>query len=164
MVEARRSVRELYRRSADRIGLALELFGSQNPAQDACDPNSENRTAVFNLINKVTLDQAEEPESAYRAALLQVGQWLCGATTQEFLDQHRSAQPHGHYVVRKGMEVMHMLLHRDLRRKVFSSTESQIYYNFVRLTAHLPNPSQKPVDPESVAPEEPHGRRAGAPS
>lgn len=164
MVESRRSVRELYRRSSDRIGLALELFGSQNPAQEADDPSSENRATVFKLINKVTIDQAEEPESAYRAALLQVGQWLCGATTEEFLDKHRNAQPHGHYVVRKGMEVMHMLLHRDLRRKVFSSTESQVYYNFVRLTAHLPNPSQKPVDPESVMPEAQHSRRAGTPS
>jgi hypothetical protein len=163
MTQARRSVRELYRRSSDRISLAIELFGPHHPAQPAEEPTPENLLTVHTLVNKVTLDQSEEPESAYQQALIQVGQWLCGATTADFLTTHLNAQPHVHYVVRKGLEVMHMLLHRDLRRRVFSSSESQIYYNFVRLTAHLPNPSRKPIDPESVNRDPARSRRASGP-
>lgn len=144
MSEKKKSLREIYRDSADRIGLALELFGSQTNSAPPHWPNDEQLDSVQRLINNVVIAQDGESENNYSVSMSQVGRWLCGATKKTFLKDHQDKNPHGHYVVRKGLEVMHMLLHRDLRRKLFSSTESQVYYNFVRLTSHLPNPSCEP--------------------
>jgi hypothetical protein len=141
-VEKSISMREIYRNSSQRISLVLTMFGI--PKQDSLPEFHlpQDRETISNLLNSVVSAQKFEPENEYKIAILEVGGWVYYAYMTDFLNDNSGHRPNPMYVIKKGIEVLHMLLHRDLRRKQLSPTESQVFNDFLRLAKAMPNPRQ----------------------
>lgn len=135
--------RDIYRDSADNVVLALELIGNQSADEAVRIPSESECEGISRVLLAIQTGHTREPESDYRSTILQLSHWLNCAMEPAFVRQNMHATPHALYVIRKGLEVLHMLLHRDLRRKNLSSSESQVYYDFVRLTTKLPKPPER---------------------
>jgi hypothetical protein len=148
--DARRTVKEIYKNSCERISLALKLYGpaaKDSPARLHAERECET---IRNLVNSVVGSQKFEEPNDYRAAIQDTGTWILKAYSPEFFEQHSNHAPSVLYVVKRGMEVLHALLHRDLRRRQLSSTESQIYFEFKALLKPLPDPRKEPLSQGDV--------------
>jgi hypothetical protein len=147
--DARRTLKEIYKNSCERISLALKLYG---PAAKDAPPRIQEREyeTIHNLINSVVSSQKFEEENDYRAALQDAGTWLLGAYKRAYFDANAKHDPSILYVVKRGMEVLHALLHRDLRRRQLSSTESQIFFEFKALVKTLPDPRREVLSQEEI--------------
>ena len=140
MASSKPNVREIYRQSADSVKLALELLGNQSAAEPPRIPPDSDLETMGRLMADIVAAHSSEPANDYRELVVSVAAWTGGACDKAFFMHHLVARPHGAFVVRKGLEVLHMLLHRDLRRRSLSNSESQIYYDFVRLTSGMAKP------------------------
>jgi hypothetical protein len=134
------NIRDMYRQSAERVKLALELLGSQSAADAPRVPPDGDLATVARLMHELSQSHSAEPESDYRSILVSVAAWSAGVADKSFFLENLVAKPHVAFVLRKGLEVLHLMLHRDLRRRALSSSESQIYYDFVRLTSGMRPP------------------------
>ncbi len=136
-----KSAREIYRHSMDRVDVVLNLFGLPRSDFGYDYPSESDFERMVQLVDEVVHAHRAEEESAYRTTILAVGEWLQAALCHDYLDhQSNLGFPSMFYAVRKGVEVLHCLLHRDLRRRVLSQTESQVVHEFVSLAAQFPNP------------------------
>ena len=138
--DPRRTLKDIYKNSCERISLALKLYGPA--AKDAAPNIQETREheTIHNLINSVVSSQKFEEENDYRSALQDTGTWILSAYKKSYFEANAKHAPSILYVVKRGLEVLHALLHRDLRRRQLSSTESQIYFEFKSLVKALPDP------------------------
>jgi hypothetical protein len=138
-----KSVRDIYRNSAEHVVLALELIGIQSVDEAGRIPAESEIEGISRALHAIQSGHKAEPECDYRSTILQLSRWLDCAIQPVFFLGHLQASPSALYALRKGLEVLHMLLHRDLRRKNLSSSESQVYYDFVRLTTKFPKPPER---------------------
>jgi hypothetical protein len=140
--DKKKTIKEIYRNSSERISLALKLFGQPKQDEPLVFQSDRDFETISSLIGNAFQSQFQEEANDYRVAILDVGQWLVGAYTREYLNAHKTHQPNVLYVVKRGLEVLHLMLHRDLRRRQLSPTESQVYHEFKKLISTLPRPSQ----------------------
>jgi hypothetical protein len=137
------ATREIYRHSIDTVGSVLNLFGISRADGGYDFPSESDFGHIVELIDSIVEQHRDEEESPYRTTILAVGEWLQAALKQDYLDhQNNEGFPSIFYVVRKGVEVIHCLVHRDLRRKVLSGTESSVVHEFVALASQYPNPCE----------------------
>jgi hypothetical protein len=135
------TLREIYRDSSDNISQALTLFGPGRSDGGYDVPVDTDYDNIVYVIHQVLSAQSHEEDSAYRTTILAIAEWLTAALDKDYiLQQNNLGFPSIVYVVKKGFEVLHCLLHRDLRRRQLSQTEAQLVQEFVRLAANYPNP------------------------
>lgn len=139
--DKKRTVKEIYRASSERISLALKLFGQPKQDESLVWQSSRDFETISQLLATVFEAQKQEDVNDYKVAIVDVGQWLVATYTKGYLESNQNHQPNVLYVVKRGIEVLHLLLHRDLRRRQLSPTESQVFHEFKKLTATLPKPA-----------------------
>lgn len=139
--DKKKTIKEIYRNSSERISLALKLFGQPKQDEPLVLQADRDFETISSLLANVVNAQKQEEANDYRAAIIDVGHWLVGVYTKEYLDAHKSHQPNVLYVVKRGLEVLHLMLHRDLRRRQLSPTESQVFHEFKKLVSTMPKPS-----------------------
>jgi hypothetical protein len=143
-------LRDIYRNSQERITLAMRLFvqahkeGLWPSTADKEHPNLQN------ILNSIVSSQKFEENNDYKAAIQDVGSWILSAYHKRFFLEHERATFSPVAVTKKALEVLHTLLHRDLRRRQLSSTESQIYFEFQSFRRPLPDPRGKTLNQEEV--------------
>ncbi|MBM3381993.1 MAG: hypothetical protein FJY29_06075 [Betaproteobacteria bacterium] len=140
--DKKKTIKEIYRNSSERISLALKLFGQPKQDEPLVFQSERDFETISSLLGNAVQSQHQEEANDYRLAILDVGQWLVGAYTREYLSTYKNQQPNVLYVVKRGLEVLHLMLHRDLRRRQLSPTESQVFHEFKKLISGLPRPSQ----------------------
>ncbi|MEY4064626.1 MAG: hypothetical protein RIR26_834 [Pseudomonadota bacterium] len=140
--DKKRTIKEIYRNSSERISLALKLFGQPKQDEPLVFQSDKDFETISGLISNAVKAQLQEELNDYRSAIADVGQWVVLVYTKEYLNHHRNQNPNVLYVVKKGLEVLHLMLHRDLRRRQLSPTESQVYHEFKKLSSGLPKPQQ----------------------
>jgi len=138
--DKKRTIKEIYRNSSERISLALKLFGQPKQDEPLVFQSDRDFDTISGLLNNAVQAQTQEDANDYRVAILDVGQWLVSVYTSEYLTGHKNHQPNVLYVVKRGLEVLHLMLHRDLRRRQLSPTESQVFHEFRKLISALPKP------------------------
>ena len=126
--DKKRTIKEIYRNSSERISLALKLFGQPKQDEPLVVQSERDFETISGLLGAAVQAQLNEEINDYRNAISDVGQWLVGVYTKEYLEQHKQHIPNVLYVVKRGLEVLHLLLHRDLRRRQLSPTESQVFH------------------------------------
>ncbi len=137
------ATREIYRQSSECVGVALNLFGISRADGGYDYPSDSDFDHLASLVNEIEGRHRDEEDGPYRTTILAVGEWLQAALHREYLDhQNNSGFPSIFYAVRKGVEVIHCLLHRDLRRRALSGTESSVVQEFVALASQYPNPCE----------------------
>lgn len=139
--DKKKTIKEIYRNSSERISLALKLFGQPKQDEPLVLQADRDFETISSLLGNVVNAQKQEEANDYRAAIIDVGHWLVGVYTKEYLDAHKSHQPNVLYVVKRGLEVLHLMLHRDLRRRQLSPTESQVFHEFKKLVSTMPKPN-----------------------
>jgi hypothetical protein len=130
----------MYRNSAEAVKLALELAGPQSAALAPVIPPDGDLATISQIMADLVAAHEQEPTNDYREIIMKVAEWVGGAADKAFFLGHLVSKPHSAYVLRKGLEVLHMMIHRDLRRRALSNSESQVYYDFVRLTTGFARP------------------------
>lgn len=134
------STKEVYANSKKSIKLILELIGKPEPNKPTPLPDH----STFEKISTLTKSMMElahfEPENQYSRAIIDVTTWIHFVFQKDYLQSHQNAYPNPVFVFKKGIEVLHAFLHRDLRRKQFSAEEDEIYRNYKNLSSKLPAP------------------------
>lgn len=148
--EQRKLSKEIYRASRERVSLALKLFGTQKPDEITEIHTDKDFDTINNLLNSVVSSQKFEEDNDYKGAIQDVGGWTLAAYSKAYLASNAKASPRPLYVIKRGMEVLHMLLHRDLRRRQMTPTESQVYYEFRKLAGALPDPRKQKLSQTDV--------------
>lgn len=148
--QTRKALKDIYKNSQERISLALKLYGPAHKDSPAALPSDREYETIANLLNSVVSSQKFEEENDYRGAIQDVGGWLLAAYGKEFFAAQGGKEPSMLYVVKRGMEVLHTLLHRDLRRRQLSSTESQLYFEFRNLVRPYPDPRKEQLSQADV--------------
>jgi hypothetical protein len=148
--ETHRTLKDIYKNSRERISLALKLYGPAQKNAPATIQNEREYETIHNLINSVVSSQKFEEVNDYRCAIQDAGTWVLGAYKRPYFEENARFQPSILYVVKRGLEILHALLHRDLRRRQLSSTESQIYFEFKALVKALPDPRAKQMSQAEI--------------
>lgn len=148
--QTRKALKEIYKNSQERISLALKLFGPAHKDSPATLQADREYETIANLLNSVVSSQKFEEENDYRGAIQDVGSWLLSAYKTDYFAAQEGKEPSVLYVVKRGMEVLHTLLHRDLRRRQLSSTESQLYFEFRNLARPFPDPRKAQLSQAEV--------------
>jgi hypothetical protein len=143
--DKKRTIKEIYRNSSERISLALKLFGQPKQDEPLVFQSERDFETISSLLGNAVQAQLNEEANDYRMAIMDVGQWLVGVYSREYLEQQKNQIPNVLYVVKRGLEVLHLLLHRDLRRRQLSPTESQVFHEFKKLISAMPKPSLRGV-------------------
>lgn len=141
--DKKRTVKEIYRNSSERISLALKLFGHPKQDEPLVPQAEKDFETISNLLSAAVNAQRLEEHNDYRSAILDVGQWLLSVYSKDYLESNKTYQPNILYVVKRGIEVLHLMLHRDLRRRQLSPTESQVFHEFKKLIIPLPKPAHR---------------------
>lgn len=144
------SVKDIYSESKHRIRLILAMLGKYEPEKVNPLPDEKSFATISNLINSIMSAAQFESDNQYRNAIVEISNWMNCAFNMEYLTKHEALYPNPLYAVRKGAEILHSFLHRDLRRKQFSSEEDEIYRNFLKLISSLPDPRNKKLDQTDV--------------
>lgn len=138
--EKQPSVRDIYRSSRERVSEILTVLQPIKSDSKSCPSFEREYDRILNLMNSVVGSQRFENENDYRAVMDYVGSWALYALEAPYLEANQGAYPTPIFVIKKAVEVLHLLLHRDLRRRNLTNSENQLYNEFVRLHGHLPNP------------------------
>lgn len=135
------SLKELYNESKKRIKMMLQLLARSSKDNQFSElPDEQNLTTMFNLSEHILNAAKMENDNQYKDAIIYIADWIHMALHRDFLQKYQNHHPHPLFIVKKGAEILHSFLHRDLRRKQFSSEESEIYQNYLALIRRLPNP------------------------
>lgn len=138
-----RSVKDKYILSQDRIQMVLECIGKPD-AQGKMPPIDTQKLLIAKeLVEKILQTHENEPETSYKEVLIAVSHWLLFALDPRFasLSFGTEKQPSSH-VIKKAVELLHMILHRDCRRKIPSDTEAQKIDDFLCLVGKYPDPER----------------------
>jgi hypothetical protein len=144
------SIKDLYSESKHRIRLILAMLGRYEPEKVNPLPDERSFATISNLINSIMSAAQFEPENQYRNAIVDISNWMNCAFNAEYLNKHEALYPNPLFAVRKGGEILHSFLHRDLRRKQFSSEEDEIYRNYLSMISALPDPRNKKLAQDDV--------------
>lgn len=134
------SPREYYRKSCERVAMIMKLYGAPHIDSPTLIQNDRDFDAIKTMLSQVSAAQQLEEINDYRNVIVDVASWVAAAYSKEFINCYASRVPRPLYVIKKGLEILHLLLHRDLRRRQLSATESQLYYDFRKLISSLNDP------------------------
>lgn len=134
------STRDIYRQSRDRVNALLKILVQVKQETTHAAVFEKEFDTLLNTARLIYVSQKMEAENDYRKAMVNVSNWVLNAIHRDYIKQNSSRTPSAPYAIKKGLEVLHLLLHRDLRRRVLSATESQLYFEFERLATSLPPP------------------------
>jgi hypothetical protein len=144
------SLREIYHESKQRIRIVLNLLGKPEPNKQNPLPDEKSFTTISTLINSIMSASQFEPKNQYGDAIYELSNWMNFAFNKKYLTENMDKYPNPLYLFKKGAEILHSFLHRDLRRKQFSSEEDEIYRNFMSTINSLPNPRPKKLNQDEV--------------
>lgn len=140
-VVTKETLKEIYSESKKKLKIILNLLGKMHKDNQFSVPSDiEVLRTIADLLLKILQAIELESDNQYRNAILQIADWMYRALHIEFIEQNKQKYPHPLFVIKKGAEMLHSFLHRDLRRKQFSSEENEIYQNYLTLIRKLPNP------------------------
>lgn len=121
--------------------MMLDILGQIYKNNSFCVPFDDPRLNILvELIEYVQHTAKLEHDNQYRDAILQISDWIHAALQKKFIEKNNTCVPHPMFVIKRGIEILHSLLHRDLRRKQCSSEENEICQTYLSLTKRLPNP------------------------
>lgn len=129
-----------YFESKKRIKIILQSISKYNQNNnhilDVPDPNTCK--LVIDLCHQIHQTSLHEPQTQYSQAIVTITQRIDQVLQKDYLKNYKKDYPQPMFVVKKGAEILHSFLYRDLRRKQFSSEENEIYSNYLALTRKLP--------------------------
>lgn len=135
------SLKEQYTESRKRVKMMLDILGQIYKNNSFCASCDDPRLETLQeLIEHVQNTAKLENPNQYREAITQISEWIRAALQKHFLQSHNTHVPHPIFIIKRGVEILHSLLHRDLRRKQCSSEENEIYQTYLSLTKRLPSP------------------------
>lgn len=135
------SLKEQYNESRKRIKMMLDILNQIYKNNVLCTSIDDPRfLSLVELIENVKNAAKMENDNQYREAILQISDWVHAALQKDFILAHNKQVPHPLFIIKRGVEILHSLLHRDLRRKQCSSEENEICQTYFSLTKRLPNP------------------------
>lgn len=137
------SIKNFYLESKNKIRLALNLLGRPEPGKVNSLPDEKSFLMIQDLLKDILEIAKIESENSYRDAIVEIATWMHLAFQKEYLIKNEKAYPNPLYAVKKGAEILHSFLHRDLRRKQFSFEEEEIFRNYRSLMKSLPVPENK---------------------
>ena len=143
---AKDSLREIYHESRHKIRMVLGLLGRVEANKPIPLPDESSLETMSALVLTIRQYALSEAENQYRNAIVDIATWLGCALTPGYLDEVQKDYPHPMYIMKKGAEILHSFLHRDLRRKQFSSEEVEIFQNYQMVVGQLPRPSHEPLE------------------
>lgn len=139
---SKNSLKEQYNESRKRIKMMLDILGQIYRGNAFCASIDDPRiVTLVKLIENVQITAKLEGESQYRDAIIQISDWIHAALQNQFIHNNNKHVPHPIFVIKRGVEILHSLLHRDLRRKQCSSEENEIFQTYLSLTQRLPSPN-----------------------
>jgi hypothetical protein len=144
------SVKDLYHEMKKRIRIILSLIGKVEPDKPNPLPDDKTFEKISNLINSIMSSAQFEPENQYRDSIVEISNWINSAFQKDYLTSNSLCYPNPLFAVKKGAEILHSFFHRDLRRKLLSSEEHEIYRNFIALIGNLPDPTNKKLNQHDV--------------
>lgn len=135
------TLKEIYSESKKKLKIILNLLGKMHKENQFSVPSDPQVFhTMSDLLLKILHAIEMESDNQYRNAIVEIADWMHRALNVEFIEQNQKKYPHPLFVIKKGAEMLHSFLHRDLRRKQFSSEENEIYQNYLALIRKLPNP------------------------
>lgn len=134
------SIKEVYRHSREHVSQILKILTPVKQETMQSPALEKEFEVISKLAQQVYASQKTEGENDYSQALIAVSYWVVNALNRDFVAEHSKKTPSMTYAIKKAFEVLHLLLHRDLRRRQLSSTESQLYFEFHRLASSFPAP------------------------
>ncbi len=144
------SLKEIYYESKQRVRAILKMLGPI----DLKDPMKPIDVKVFdnisNFINSIMSSAQFESSNQYSDAIREISTWLNFAFQRKFITENAEKKPHPFLAIRKGLEILHSFLHRDLRRKQFSSEENELYQSFLLMIQKYSDPRKQRMNQDSV--------------
>lgn len=152
---SKNSLKELYNESKKRIKIVLNLIGRVDLNAPQIIPDDRSFESISSLMVSIMNASHFENDNQYKDAIVEISTWVRFALDKGYLLQNKNMSPNPLFVIRKGCEILHSFLHRDLRRKQFSSEENEIYRNYLAMTKKLPNPKKEGLERQepNISPE-----------
>ena len=122
--------KELYRDASDRVVASIYQFTNIQNLNDINMINSHLRRISSTVSGCIGLFMFEENNS-YKDAILSLGNWLERAFEPEVFLTLKSSFEDYEKLLRRGLEILLMLLQRDLRRRILSLDESRAYHAYL---------------------------------
>ena len=145
-ISTKDSLRELYHESRQKIRMVLGLLGRIEASKAPPLPEESSLATMSHLILTIRHHALYEPENQYRNAIIEISTWLGCALTLTYLEDIQKKNNNALYLLKKGAEILHSFLHRDLRRKQFTSEEAEIFQNYLALMGQLPRPPRSTLE------------------
>jgi len=133
------SVKNFYLEAKNKIRIILNLLGRPEPGKSNPIPDDNSFQMIRSLIQDITKIRTIETENSYRDAIVEITEWMLRVFEKDFLIAHEKHYPNPVYAVKKGAEILHSFLHRDLRRRQFSFEEEEIYRNYRSMMKNFPS-------------------------
>ena len=137
------SIKNFYLESKNKVRLILNLLGRPDPGKINALPDEKSFVMIQDSIKDIVEIAKIESENSYRDAIVEIATWMSSVFRKDYLIENEKCYPNPVYAVKKGAEILHSFLHRDLRRKQFSFEEEEIFRNYRALMKSLPVPSNK---------------------
>ncbi len=132
------SLKDLYSDSKKRIKIILNAVAlCQNEDQSFSIPDTTICSNLSHLCIQISESAQLEPNTQYSDAISNIANKMSIILDVNFIENHKNHYPHPIFIVKKGAEILHSFLHRDLRRKQFSSEENEIYQSYLSLIRKL---------------------------
>ena len=140
MTATREEIKEIYKVSNEKIKNCSRIVSGIDKKQSPTLPPQDDLDSLQNLVNGIEGSHRFEDNNDYKDVITDTCLWILACLKDDYLNENNDSNPSSGYVLKKGVELLHMLLLRDLRRRQLTPTENQKYYNFHELTTKLPDP------------------------
>lgn len=140
---SKNSPKELYSESRKKIRIILNLLGRVEPEKANPIPDEAAFATIQDLIQNIIKAANFEQDNDYKNAIAEIATWIGQVFQKEYLVENEKCYPNPVYAVKKGIELLHSFLHRDLRRKQFSFEEEEMFRNYRAMMNSLPIPQQQ---------------------
>jgi hypothetical protein len=134
------SAREAYQSSLAQVLGILKLFGLPKADSNPILHTEAAMTQIKTLLKQIYDNQKQEEMNEYRRVIIDIVSWIGSGYNTAFVERVAKDKPNILYVARKGLEVLHVLLARDLRRRNLTLSEKQAYADFRDLAARCEDP------------------------
>lgn len=137
------SIKNFYLEAKNKIRIILNLLGRPEPGKANSLPDEKSFSMIQDAIQSISEIAHIESENSYRDAIIEISDWMYSIFQKDYLLENEKCYPNPIYAVKRGAEILHSFLHRDLRRRQFSFEEEEIFRNFRALMKSLPLPQKK---------------------
>ena len=132
--------RVAYNESTEDLNKILKLFGFPKSAHVAVWHDAEVAIEIRDNLKKIYDRHQHEEKNDYRRVIVELLSWIGSGYNVAFVERVSGVDLNVMFVMRKGLEAVHVLLARDLRRKNLTLNEKQMIGDFKDLTAKLEDP------------------------